>query len=264
MGATGMNSGGDGTVARALYDTNDLQDSGGGTVSRGPVGDTMGTYGLGTPDDAIGMDGGGHGTDNAVGTFSEDHDEPDEGGIGVVGHGIAVSESGGDVTAPHAILVFTFLHHEPVPHGGLDVDMGLQLFQASPTSDVSPQHLVDLSKPIYGSHGQTGWRLRRPHHRLIRRHPRLRAARYKHRRQNSRRPSRGAAEQLRRWWIWRAHGRALGGWLWQRLWWPQRLGQRRRRAGAATLSMRCGGSDYGLVGGGSCGIARGLSGTVTP
>jgi hypothetical protein len=83
MGATGtnMNCGGDDTVAHALYDANDLLDSGGGTVSRGPVGDTMGTYGLGTPDDAIGMDGGGHDTDNAVVTFSEDHDEPDEGGM---------------------------------------------------------------------------------------------------------------------------------------------------------------------------------------
>jgi hypothetical protein len=69
MGATStnMNCGGDDTVAHALYDANDLLDSGGGTVSRGPVGDTLGMCGLGMLTGAIDMDSGGRGADSGGG-----------------------------------------------------------------------------------------------------------------------------------------------------------------------------------------------------
>jgi hypothetical protein len=135
MGATGTgtNGEGDGIIQHALYSANDLLDSGGSRVSYGPVGDTLGTCRLGTPVGLIGMDAGACSTNNVGeggGRLEESHAEPMEGGLGPVSHGIVVSGRSDDVTAPRAIFVFPCSNSEPIPHGVLDADSGLQPFRA--------------------------------------------------------------------------------------------------------------------------------------
>jgi hypothetical protein len=159
-----------------------------------------------------------------------------------VGHGILDSAINSSITAPRAILVFPFLHHEHIPHGGPNTDTGLQLFQAGPAHTVSTQTLL-----------RTGQWLREPHHEQHMGRSRRRAAWHERKRRPSRRPSSGGARQLQRWRIKRPRGQALGGRRWQR--WPRRLsrrGQPRRRVNAAALAVQGRGSNYDLVGSGSC------------
>jgi hypothetical protein len=174
---------------------------GGSSVRCSKLRDAMGGYAM--------ISGGGVSYDLPVGRGA--HASGGEDGLGAGECGSRLSEMDGVVIGTRVNPVFWFLHCEPAPDCGLDAVMGLQLFLVGRANNASSQHLVDLSKPFYGSHGRTGRRLRQPHHGRHRGRFQRRAAWHKRRRRTSRQPSRGRAGRLRRWQIWWPRGRGPGG-----------------------------------------------------